>query len=143
MAEQIMIVESKKVQDRIDSMIIKVDFFKTLDTNRISGELKFDIGRYKGFLSNYQTFTNSYEVLQYDCKVIKNNLTTLKKKIIDREIPQEEFKKIYYPYKIQTQNNLKDARSSVRNIFSQEKMYQRVNNKISKFYKQQISKKYF
>ncbi|MBL6964472.1 MAG: hypothetical protein ISR55_11655 [Bacteroidetes bacterium] len=132
-ASQTLIIDNEFIRLRMDSMEKKLSLISKLDSNRMNDEFKLDIIRYRALLNNYRNFEISYEAITYDNQVHKNYCQDLKKKLLDNEITKKEFSMEYILKKGELENHLLRCVKLVKDMTGIEKMYQRINSRLSSF----------
>ncbi len=121
----------------MDSMEKKIRFVRSLDTVRMNAEFKFDADKYQGMYNNYKVFLEDYAVLNFNQNELELKIANLKKGLIDGSVSKQYYDRQYPELKSEVKLHLSTTNSLVRQVLSFEKMYQRINNKITRFYQKQ------
>lgn len=132
-ATNALVIDNEYIRLRIDSMGNKLVLVSRLDTNRMSDELRQDILQYRALFKNYKDFITTYEALTYDNKIHSNYSRELKKKLLDNEVSKKDFGAEFKIKKNEMVNHLFNCKKLVKDLIGIEKMYQRLNTKLSTF----------
>jgi len=133
-AEETLVINENYINERIDSMKIKIAFINHLDTLKMNQELLFDKTSYQALLNNYQKFISAYDVIRYDNIIYKNQIDSLRNHILENKISKQRFHEVYETLKPQIENHVKNSKSIIKTIISTEEMYKRTDRKITDFY---------
>lgn len=133
-AKESLTIDSDEIRARIDSMEYYLNFIQTLNPNKLSAELKFDLTKYQGILKIYSEFANKYDVMEYDNLDHSEFLKELKDKLLEKKISKEDFKLIYIEKRKTIINHLNEIIILVNKIYSVEEIFIRIHTKLVSFY---------
>ena len=134
-----LIIDEQAIKLRIDSMKAKIS---SLDSNKIKAtgdQLKSDLVQYNGLKLRYIDFLDNYAIVEFDNSINSKKLDDLKKKIVDHKINNKSIDTLLNSQEKIIQSHLNQTQEIVKNVFSIEEMYQRLNYRINSIYDNKIN----
>lgn len=130
----LLIIDDEFLRLRADSMKQRLDCISHLDTNRMNDELKYDLVTYRGFYNNYLEFLPAFNSMKYDNQKLLRESKHLRERLINKQLDKKNFDTIFSQLNQSVNSHDSFCRQWINNILYCEKMYNRINPKINRFY---------
>lgn len=134
-ADNTLVIDLEEIKERHDSIKTKISYLEDHFTENVDREVHFLISEYNAIGKNYESVIDDYELLEYENEKHRKRLKDLKKDVVEENISDEKFNKIYKEEKQVVNQHLEKVKDLVGSVTDVEQMYQRTNKRITKIYK--------
>lgn len=129
-----LIIDQDAIQKRLDSMKIKMDVVKQHPQDTVDAEKKSAFMRYEGIYKNYQDFLRDYPLAQFDADKAAQQVSELKKKVIEKQVTQQDFDKEYAREKSMLQDLNQRVKGLAFRTYSEEGDYNRADKLMTQMF---------
>lgn len=132
-AENTMVIEEKSIQERHDSIDLKLEFIGE-NIKNMSREDQNLLTDYRAVRRAYNYYLQNYEGVRIEHDMHRERIENLEKDIRAGRIDEDEFEEIYEEESKVISQHKFEAQELISPVVQVEQMYQRTHNKVREMY---------
>lgn len=137
-AEKKMVIENKNVQQRYDSIEVKLNHISA-NIENISKEEQNHLTNYRAVRRTYNSYLQNYERIHDNQEKHRKRIQELREDVKAGSIDAEEFKKLYRDKRKTIRDHQREVEELVQPVLSVEPTYHRTQDKVRSMYQEALT----